>query len=147
MNERIELKLGLLTIYFFIVLSMIVIYFFCGFFGWDKKGDVFLNLFIIIAIMVHGKFLYLSSVTRLIMEKDIIEFKLPFRKSKIVTLINISEIKKTGAWTRNEKYYLVKYNGGSFNTYFMSTENMKQVSKFISELQQRVDKAKKEIAN
>ncbi len=80
-------------------------------------------------------------------ENDKVEFKLPFRKTIVAPLVDILEIKKTNAWVRHEKYYQINYIGGKFNTYFMSTENMKQISKFISELEKRVEKAKIEIVN
>lgn len=144
MNDKIDIQLKKLTKIYFVFLVLIGFYVFIISLNESSGCDIFFSLTFLILIFIRFNSLYLSSAIRLIIENDTIELKLPFRKSKIIHIRNIYEIKTTNSWTRYKKYYCIKYIGGSFNTYFMSTENVKQISTFVMELQRRVEEVKKE---
>ncbi len=68
MNDRIEVKLKIFTIIYFILLGFFAIYFFNKYAEWSQGESVFVSAPFFVIISLRYKSLHLSSATRLIDE-------------------------------------------------------------------------------
>ncbi len=145
MNGKIEINVPIFT-WIYVVLQQLAMFLFFVYgakmFG---KQIIFLIVFYILCLIID-KNCYFFGASKLIMEDNIVKLKLPFRKSVIIPLVNINNIEKTGSKHRSGEYYRIKYEGGIFNTYYLSYKNRSSVVGFIEELQRRVDEAKREVS-
>ncbi len=144
MNGRVEIMVPIYTWVLVILHEVVNICLFI--FGIKLIGkSAFFVLAIYIILMIFDKNMYIYSASKLNLENNILELKLPFRNYKTIQLIDINSIEKNGNSHRGGEYFCIKYVGGEFNTHYLSYRNRSCVAMFIGELQLRIDVAKKEL--
>ncbi len=154
MNYRIEKKMSLYMRVFFSVMILTVFSLITKgvssliMYGISSRDIAMIFIFILCFTpsMLLMYYIFHCSTSKLIIENNVLIAKIIFRKPVKIPLESITEIGTSGSVSANKFFYVVKYKDKKLHLIHVFFDFFgRDLDNFVSELQCRVDIAKKEV--